>query len=50
MYGVVPLGLFAPACRDHDRGHRHPEFTLDVESGYLPKHLLDGGWVGEFPT
>ncbi|ADH70009.1 MULTISPECIES: immunity 49 family protein [Nocardiopsis] len=50
VHGVVPLGLLALACWAHDRGHHHPEFTLEVESGYLPKYLLDGGWVGEFPT
>ncbi|MBB6121781.1 immunity 49 family protein [Nocardiopsis algeriensis] len=48
--GVVPLGLLALACWAHDHHQHHREFTLEVESGYLPKYILDGGWVGEFPV
>lgn len=36
---------FALACLAQDAG-----FTIDVESPYLPKYLLEGEWVGEFPT
>lgn len=48
--GVVPLGLLALACWAHDRSVHDPGFRLEVESDYLPKHILDGSWVGEFPT
>jgi len=50
VHGTVPLGLLALACWAHDRSRHHAGFTLDVESGYLPPYILDGGWVGEFPT
>lgn len=43
--GFVALGPLAVACLARDAG-----FTLTVESEYLPKHLLDGEWVNEFPT
>lgn len=48
--GAVPLGLLALACWAHDRSSRHPDFKLEVESGYLPKYILDGGWFDEFPV
>ncbi|MGW4807377.1 immunity 49 family protein [Kitasatospora sp. NPDC004272] len=43
--GAVPLGPLAMACHAFDG-----DFPIDVESDYLPKHLLDHGWLGEFPT
>jgi hypothetical protein len=43
--GVVALGPLAVSCLAVQAG-----FTLTVESEYLPKFLLDGGWVNEFPT
>ncbi|WP_308296058.1 immunity 49 family protein [Streptomyces sp. ISL-96] len=43
--GIIALGHLALACLALDSG-----FSVEVESEYLPKYLLDGGWVGEFPT
>ncbi|MFI6930404.1 immunity 49 family protein [Streptomyces sp. NPDC050287] len=43
--GLVPVGSLAMACLAHDAG-----FPIEVESEYLPKHLLKGTWVGEFRT
>lgn len=43
--GSFALGPLAVACLADDGG-----FTIDVESEYLPKHLLHRGWLGEFPT
>ncbi|MBT2421256.1 immunity 49 family protein [Streptomyces sp. ISL-22] len=43
--GLIALGPLAIACLALDSG-----FTIEVESEYLPKYLLDGGWYGEFPT
>jgi hypothetical protein len=43
--GAVALGPLAIACLAYDAG-----FPIDVESDYLPKHLLTHGWLGEFPT
>ncbi|MCX5187713.1 immunity 49 family protein [Streptomyces sp. NBC_00268] len=43
--GLVALGPLAISCLALDSG-----FTVEVESEYLPKYLLDGGWYGEFPT
>lgn len=43
--GFVALGPLAVACLAHDAG-----FTITVESEYLPKYLLNGEWVNEFPT
>ncbi|MBC2864068.1 immunity 49 family protein [Streptomyces mexicanus] len=43
--GLVALAPLALTCLAHDAG-----FPIDVESEYLPKHLLEGGWVGEYPT
>ncbi|MER5942418.1 immunity 49 family protein [Streptomyces sp. NPDC001928] len=43
--GLIALGPLAVACLARDSG-----FTIDVESEYMPKYLLDGGWYGEFPT
>ncbi|WP_200308536.1 immunity 49 family protein [Streptomyces adelaidensis] len=43
--GTVALGPLAIACLAYDG-----ELPIDVESEYLPKHLLQHGWLGEFPT
>lgn len=43
--GSFALGPLAVACLAYDGG-----FTIDVESEYLPKHFLQRGWLGEFPT
>ncbi|MEV0529851.1 immunity 49 family protein [Streptomyces sp. NPDC050439] len=43
--GSVALGPLAIACLAYDGG-----IPIDVESEYLPQHLLQRGWVGEFPT
>ncbi|WP_231972376.1 immunity 49 family protein [Nocardiopsis alborubida] len=47
--GVVPLGLLAMACLAYDTAESDPDFHLDVESGYLPKRLVERNWYGEFP-
>ncbi|MEU4149570.1 immunity 49 family protein [Streptomyces sp. NPDC026659] len=41
--GVVSFSLLAITCLAYDAG-----FPIDVESDYLPKHLLERDWVGEF--
>lgn len=41
----VALEPLALACLARELG-----FTIDVQSPYLPEALLDGRWVGEFPT
>lgn len=43
--GYLALGPLAIACLAHDAG-----FPIEVESDYLPKHLLERSWLGEFPT
>ncbi|MEU2670102.1 immunity 49 family protein [Streptomyces sp. NPDC007164] len=43
--GSVALGPLAIACLAYDG-----ELPIDVESEYLPKHLLQHSWLGEFPT
>ncbi|WP_078660702.1 Imm49 family immunity protein [Streptomyces sp. NRRL B-24484] len=43
--GLVAPAPLAMACLAHDAG-----MPIDVESEYLPHHLLRGTWVGEFPT
>jgi hypothetical protein len=43
--GTVPIPLLAIACLAHDGG-----LTLDVTSDYLPKHLVQRDWLGEFRT
>ncbi|WP_330238848.1 immunity 49 family protein [Streptomyces sp. NBC_00525] len=43
--GSIALGPLAIACLAHDA-----DFPLDVESDYLPKHLLQRSRLGEFPT
>ncbi|GHF90880.1 hypothetical protein GCM10018787_44590 [Streptomyces thermodiastaticus] len=43
--GVVALGPLAIACLAYDVG-----MPIDVESDYLPEHLLKRSWLGEFET
>lgn len=43
--GAVALGPLAIACLAHDAG-----MTIEVESDYLPRHLLQRSWLGEFDT
>ncbi|CAL9558100.1 immunity 49 family protein [Streptomyces sp. Tu 3180] len=43
--GDVPLAVLAIACLAHDAGR-----PIEVESEYLPEHLLKRSWLGEFPT
>lgn len=43
--GSVALGPLAIACLAYDAG-----FPIDVDSEYLPKHLLQRDWVGKFET
>ncbi|WP_119727947.1 immunity 49 family protein [Thermomonospora amylolytica] len=43
--GYVSLPLLAMAGLAHGKG-----VPIEVESPYIPKGLVDGGWVGEFPT
>lgn len=47
--GAVPLGMLALACLAEDAGYHDPRFGLEVESGYLPEHILKRSWYGEFP-
>ncbi|NYH53296.1 hypothetical protein HNR06_002885 [Nocardiopsis arvandica] len=48
--GVVSLPLLAMACLAYDTAEQDPDFRLEVESGYLPKHLVQRSWYGEFPV
>jgi hypothetical protein len=43
--GSIALGPLAIACLAYDG-----DIPIEVESEYLPKHLLQRGWLGEFPT
>ncbi|MEV6395169.1 immunity 49 family protein [Streptomyces sp. NPDC051907] len=43
--GAIALGPLAIACLAYDG-----KIPIEVESEYLPKHLLQHGWLGEFPT
>ncbi|WP_461028956.1 immunity 49 family protein [Streptomyces sparsus] len=43
--GAIALGPLAMTCLAKDAG-----FPIEVESEYLPKHLVQGTWLGEFPT
>lgn len=43
--GLVALGPLGVSCLAVQAG-----FSITVESEYIPKFLLDGGWVNEFPT
>ncbi|MFD4433649.1 immunity 49 family protein [Nocardia sp. NPDC058497] len=42
--GNLALGLLAIACLALDSG-----IPVNVQSDYLPEHLLRGSWLGEFP-
>ncbi|WP_330238852.1 immunity 49 family protein [Streptomyces sp. NBC_00525] len=42
--GLWAIGPLAMACLAYDG-----DFPVDVESEYLPQHLLQRSWVGEFP-
>ncbi|OKK02921.1 hypothetical protein AMK26_23320 [Streptomyces sp. CB03234] len=43
--GSIALGPLAIACLAYDG-----KLPIDVESEYLPKQLLQHGWLGEYPT
>lgn len=43
LAGAVALGPLAIACLAYDAG-----FPINVASDYLPQHLLEREWVGEF--
>nr|WP_233477872.1 immunity 49 family protein [Streptomyces sp. SID7804] len=43
--GDIPLAVLALTCLAHDAG-----LPIEVESEYLPEHLLKRSWLGEFPT
>ncbi|WP_406450308.1 immunity 49 family protein [Streptomyces sp. NBC_00876] len=43
--GLWAIGPLAIACLAYDG-----DFPIDVESEYLPKHLLQRSWVVEFPV
>ncbi|MFH8339399.1 immunity 49 family protein [Streptomyces sp. AM6-12] len=43
--GFVALGPLAISCLAYDAG-----FPIEVESEYLPSHLLRGSWLNEFET
>lgn len=43
--GSIALGPLAIACLAYDG-----ELPIDVESEYLPHHLLQHSWLEEFPT
>ncbi|CAM5533594.1 immunity 49 family protein [Streptomyces pilosus] len=43
--GGIPLAILAITCLAHDAG-----LPVEVESEYLPEHLLKRTWLGEFPT
>ncbi|MEU1001726.1 immunity 49 family protein [Streptomyces tibetensis] len=45
LAGSIALGPLAMACLAYDAG-----FPLEVESDYLPHHLVRRTWVGEFPV
>jgi hypothetical protein len=49
LASLLPLGLLALACLGFDRARQDPSFRMDVHSDYLPEHLLDAAWYGEFP-
>lgn len=43
--GMVALPILAIVCLAHDGG-----LPIEVQSDYLPKHLIQRDWLGEFPT
>jgi hypothetical protein len=44
--GLVALGPLAVTCLAYDAG----VIPIEVESDYLPKHLIERSWLGEFET
>lgn len=46
--GAAPLSLLALACMGYDRSSHEAGFRLEVESDYLPKHIVERSWYGEF--
>ncbi|WP_123471232.1 MULTISPECIES: Imm49 family immunity protein [unclassified Streptomyces] len=44
-YGWVALAPLAMACLALDA-----DFSIEIESDYMPGHLLRATWAGEFPT
>ncbi|SHJ76285.1 Immunity protein 49 [Nocardiopsis flavescens] len=49
--GVVPLSLLSLACLGVDEfGRQDPGFTLGIDSEYLPEHIVEATWYGEFPV
>ncbi|MFE1560920.1 immunity 49 family protein [Streptomyces sp. NPDC058734] len=40
--GLVPIGVLAVTCLAHDAG-----IPVDVESPYMPEHLLKRSWLGK---
>ncbi|MDT0326818.1 immunity 49 family protein [Nocardiopsis lambiniae] len=45
--GTVPLHLFGVACMAYDLARAVPDFNPDLESPYLPKHILERTRYGE---
>ncbi|WP_436998255.1 Imm49 family immunity protein [Streptomyces sp. enrichment culture] len=43
--GDIPLAVLALTRLAYDAGR-----PIEVESEYLPEHLLKRSWLGEFPT
>ncbi|MGW4244231.1 immunity 49 family protein [Nocardia sp. NPDC004722] len=43
--GMIAAGPLAMTCLAYDAG-----FPIDVESDYLPRHIVRRSWLGEFPT
>jgi hypothetical protein len=43
--GDIPLAVLAITCLAYDAGR-----PIEVDSEYLPEHLLKRSWLGEFPT
>ncbi|KIQ65770.1 hypothetical protein TR51_18640 [Kitasatospora griseola] len=41
--GLVSLPLMGIACLAREAG-----LSVEIESDYLPKHILLGSWAGEF--
>ncbi|WP_161631144.1 immunity 49 family protein [Nocardiopsis halophila] len=50
LEGVIPLPMIALACMAHDAGEDDSEVWVEVESDYLPRHIVEGTWFGEFET
>ncbi|MFE3188724.1 immunity 49 family protein [Nocardia sp. NPDC059240] len=43
--GMIAAGPLAMTCLAYDAG-----LSIDVESDYLPRHIVQRSWLGEFPT